>query len=153
VVLSCALVAAAATAYCAACAPAAISKPPGGCWLTHLPSFAASLSQSLLTVLSAVLVDYLLLGVVLATSGWRVRGAARVRGKLMRRAWQAAVEPIPAHDGHAQPLGGAAGGVVRPAAAAAADGADGRTRLYAFDVHCNAYLPLFMLLYGASPLP
>lgn len=26
-------------------------------------------------------------------------------------------------------------------------------RLYAFDVHCNSYLPLFLLLYGALPFP
>jgi hypothetical protein len=35
-------------------------------------SFAESFTHTLLTVTSAVLVDYLLLGVVLATSGWCV---------------------------------------------------------------------------------
>ena len=26
-------------------------------------------------------------------------------------------------------------------------------RLYAFDVHCNSYFPLFLQLYGAHELP
>jgi hypothetical protein len=39
-------------------------------------SFADSFSHTLLTITSAVLVDYLLLGVVLATSGWCARAAA-----------------------------------------------------------------------------
>lgn len=51
VVLTCGLVAVAATAYCA--------------------TFGASLGHALLTILSAVCLDYLLLGAVLATCGWR----------------------------------------------------------------------------------
>lgn len=50
VVLVCALVAAAATAYCVA--------------------FGHTLWHSLLTILSAVLVDFLALGAVLASAGW-----------------------------------------------------------------------------------
>ena len=69
VVITCALVAAAACAYCAACVTRATAQH--ACADTSAPcSFAESFTHTVLTVTSAVLVDYLLLGVVLATSGW-----------------------------------------------------------------------------------
>ena len=85
VVVTCALVAAAACAYCAAYA--AHRATVAWTWPERdahkrtplcVPSrFAESFAHSLLTVVSAVLVDYLLLGVVLATSGWCVSRRAR----------------------------------------------------------------------------
>ena len=80
VVITCALVAAAATAYCAACVPCVSVRRvrAHGC---AARSFAESFTHTVLTVVSAVLVDYLLLGVVLATLGWCVAWPAlRRRG-------------------------------------------------------------------------
>ena len=74
VVITCALVAAAACAYCAACVTRAAAQC--ACANTRAArSFAESFTHTVLTVTSAVLVDYLLLGVVLATSGWCVARA------------------------------------------------------------------------------
>ena len=77
VVITCALVAAAACAYCAACVTRDAAQYAGAD-TSAARSFAESFTHTVLTVTSAVLVDYLLLGVVLATSGWcDVRSALR----------------------------------------------------------------------------
>lgn len=92
VVICSLLVAIAATAYCIA--------------------FGNSISHSILTIMSAVIVDFLLLGAVLATAGWLLanrylREVGRHSHNVEQRVeW-----------------------------------------LYAFDVHCNSYFPLFLLLY------
>mmetsp|Transcript_39314 Transcript_39314/g.47624 ORF Transcript_39314/g.47624 Transcript_39314/m.47624 type:complete len:250 (-) Transcript_39314:889-1638(-) len=92
VVLCCCFVAIAATAYCIA--------------------FGNSFSHSVLTVISAVLIDFLLLGAILATAGWLLANrylrdtAGHSHAVEQRVEW-----------------------------------------LYAFDVHCNSYFPLFVLLY------
>mmetsp|Transcript_57125 Transcript_57125/g.180812 ORF Transcript_57125/g.180812 Transcript_57125/m.180812 type:complete len:255 (+) Transcript_57125:132-896(+) len=92
VVICCALVAIAATAYCVA--------------------FGNGLWHSLLTVASAVLVDFLLLGCALATACWLLANKY-LRGASLH--------------GHT---------------------IDQRVEwLYAFDVHCNAYFPMFLALY------
>ena len=81
VVITCALVAAAACAYCAACVPRG-SVPRAAFDGRAARSFAESFTHTLLTVTSCVLVDYLLLGVVLATVGW-----CATRAALRRAGW------------------------------------------------------------------
>mmetsp|Transcript_12831 Transcript_12831/g.42345 ORF Transcript_12831/g.42345 Transcript_12831/m.42345 type:complete len:255 (-) Transcript_12831:1013-1777(-) len=93
VVLTCLLIAIAASAYCIA--------------------FGSSLAHSVLTVVSAVLVDYLLFGAVLATAGWLLAN------RYLRTA-----------------SGGHSHAVEQQV-----------EWLYAFDVHCNSYFPLFCVLY------
>lgn len=47
--------------------------------------YSHSVVHSVLTVVSAVFVDYLLLGVVLATAGWCARHMSEVRGNAVAR--------------------------------------------------------------------
>jgi len=92
VVLMCALVAVAALCYCLA--------------------FGHTIWHSLLTIVSAVVVDFLALGAVLASAGWLLAN------KYLREA-----------GGHSHAV-------------------EQRVEwMYAFDVHCNSYFPLFVLLY------
>ena len=140
-------------------------------------------------MLSAVLVDFLLIGVAMATACWYViplpvcRGCVRLwfswsayppsvpatqsrldgRGSntpaLLLRA-QGDNQPLPAEAEPASPSGGAARGVVSSRrdgggllcieALTIIDVPLRCCRLYAFDVHCNSYFPLFLLLYGKS---
>mmetsp|Transcript_18198 Transcript_18198/g.25203 ORF Transcript_18198/g.25203 Transcript_18198/m.25203 type:complete len:251 (-) Transcript_18198:218-970(-) len=92
VVITCALVLIAASAYCIA--------------------FGNSFAHSLVTVVSAVVIDFLLLGAVLATSGWLLAN------KYLRE------------------MGGRSHAVEQRV-----------EWMYAFDVHCNSYFPLFIALY------
>ncbi|MEW5315733.1 MAG: hypothetical protein WDW38_007140 [Sanguina aurantia] len=92
VVVCCLLVAAASTAYCV--------------------TYGDSLWHSLLTVLSAVVVDFLLLGCAVATAGWLISNRFLRKRNLHHHQVEQHVE-----------------------------------WLYAFDVHCNSYFPLFLLLY------
>ncbi|XRB08206.1 UNC-50 [Pycnococcus provasolii] len=94
VVICSALVSFSATAYCIA--------------------FGYSVWHSLLTVLSAVVVDFLLLGVAIGTAGWLLSN------KYLRAS-------VPGGHAHAVE--------------------QHVEWLYAFDVHCNAYFPLFLLLH------
>ena len=94
VVICSALVCCSATAYCVA--------------------FGYSVWHSVLTVLSAVVVDFLLLGVAIGTAGWLLSN------KYLRAG-------IPGGHAHAVE--------------------QHVEWLYAFDVHCNAYFPLFLLLH------
>mmetsp|Transcript_34549 Transcript_34549/g.87356 ORF Transcript_34549/g.87356 Transcript_34549/m.87356 type:complete len:245 (-) Transcript_34549:547-1281(-) len=91
VVVTCILVMLAATAYCV--------------------TFGDTLWHSFLTVLSAVVVDYLLLGFAIATACWLISNKF-LRKKLHSHQVEQHVE-----------------------------------WLYAFDVHCNSYFPLFLVLY------
>ena len=93
VVVCCALVAAAAAAYCV--------------------TYSDSVWHALLTVLSAVLVDFLLLGLAVSSAAWYAANRFLRRRNLPSHAVEQHVE-----------------------------------WLYAFDVHCNSYFPLFLLLYG-----
>ena len=89
VVFSSLLVAIAAAAYCVACAPSAAARArlqgPQRRRDARARSFGDGLGGSVLTILSAVVVDYLLLGVVLATIGWRAPRARRgpAAGRLL----------------------------------------------------------------------
>jgi hypothetical protein len=68
--------------------------------------FAHSLLRSLFTVLSAVFVDFLLLGVVLATCGWRVCSLCCARTPSDESSLeQAALEQILADAQPPEPLG------------------------------------------------
>jgi len=101
VVVSCALLAAAGVAFCV--------------------TFSDSLWHAVATIVSGVLVDFLLVGAAVATGCW-----AAANGLLRRRS---------AHT----------------------HSVEQRVEwLYAFDVHCNSFLPVFLLLYVvqllASPL-
>ncbi|KAF5841766.1 UNC-50 family protein [Dunaliella salina] len=91
VVVTCVLVMVAALAYCI--------------------TFGDTLWHSLLTILSAVLVDYLLLGFAVATACWFIADRFLRKKPLSHQVEQ-----------HVE-------------------------WLYAFDVHCNSYFPLFLLLY------
>eukprot|EP00879_Flechtneria_rotunda_P032516 GHRR01035733.1.p1 GENE.GHRR01035733.1~~GHRR01035733.1.p1 ORF type:complete len:176 (+),score=30.00 GHRR01035733.1:30-530(+) len=75
-------------------------------------TFGDNLWHSLLTIVSAVVVDCLLLGIAIATAGWLIAN------RFLRK------KNLPQHqvEQHLE-------------------------WLYAFDVHCNSYLPLFLLLY------
>uniref|UniRef100_A0A383WCT6 UNC-50 family protein n=1 Tax=Tetradesmus obliquus TaxID=3088 RepID=A0A383WCT6_TETOB len=92
VVVLCLLVALAATAYCV--------------------TYGDNLWHSLLTILSAVIVDCLLLGIAISTACWFIAN------RFLRK------KNLPQHqvEQHLE-------------------------WLYAFDVHCNSYFPLFLLLY------
>ncbi|BDA48495.1 Protein unc-50 homolog [Coccomyxa sp. Obi] len=92
VVICCLLVAAAASAYCVA--------------------FSSSVWHSLWTIMSAVFVDFLAIGVALATVGWFLANKCLRKKTLHSHAIEQHVE-----------------------------------WMYAFDVHCNSYFPLFLLLY------
>jgi len=91
VMVTCALVTLASTAYCI--------------------TFGDSISHSILTVLSAVVVDFLLLGFAIATAGWFVANHFLRKKPQLHQVEQ-----------HVE-------------------------WLYAFDVHCNSYFPLFLILY------
>lgn len=91
-VVCCVLVAVAASAYCI--------------------TFGDSLWHSVLTVVSAVVVDFLLLGIVVATACWFIANTFLRKRNTHHHQVEQHVE-----------------------------------WLYAFDVHCNAYFPLFLLLY------
>lgn len=75
-------------------------------------AFGSSFSHSILTIISAVLVDFLGLGAVLATAGWLLAN------KYLRE------------------MGGHSHAVEQRV-----------EWMYAFDVHCNSYFPLFIMLY------
>jgi len=92
VVVTSVLVALAATAYCV--------------------TFGDSLWHSTVTILSAVLVDYVLLGFAVATAGWLISNKFLRKRNLHHHQVEQHVE-----------------------------------WLYAFDVHCNSYFPLFLVLY------
>ncbi|KAK9832824.1 hypothetical protein WJX81_004711 [Elliptochloris bilobata] len=92
VVICCLLLAVAAAAYCA--------------------TFSDGLWHSVLTVLSAVVVDFLLIGMAIATAGWFLANKFLRKRTLHSHAIEQHVE-----------------------------------WMYAFDVHCNSYFPLFLLLY------
>ncbi|KAK9830011.1 hypothetical protein WJX72_009176 [[Myrmecia] bisecta] len=92
VVICCVLVATAATAYCV--------------------TFSDGLWHSVLTVASAVLVDFLLVGWAIATAGWFLANRFLRKKNVHSHAIEQHVE-----------------------------------WMYAFDVHCNSYFPLFILLY------
>mmetsp|Transcript_17761 Transcript_17761/g.33952 ORF Transcript_17761/g.33952 Transcript_17761/m.33952 type:complete len:253 (+) Transcript_17761:306-1064(+) len=92
VVICSLLVSVAATAYCIA--------------------FGHSLSHSLLTIVSAVVVDFLLLGAVLATAGWLLANKYLRENGSHSHAVEQRVE-----------------------------------WMYAFDVHCNSFFPMFIMLY------
>lgn len=77
-------------------------------------TYGKGVAFSVLTVLSALCVDYLLLGAVLATAGWFLAN------RYLR-----------VHSAHSH-------------AHAVEQAVEW---LYAFDVHCNAYFPLFLALY------
>ncbi|KAG2426398.1 hypothetical protein HYH02_014825 [Chlamydomonas schloesseri] len=92
IVVCCALVTVASLAYCV--------------------TFGDTLWHTLLTVLSAVLVDFLLIGVAMATACWVITNRFLRKRNLHHHQVEQHVE-----------------------------------WLYAFDVHCNSYFPLFLLLY------
>ncbi|KAK9837961.1 hypothetical protein WJX74_008582 [Apatococcus lobatus] len=92
VIICCGLVAIASSAYCI--------------------TFGHGFRRSLLTTLSAVLVDFLLIGAGIATLGWFVAN------RFLRKRSHSS------------------------------QGAEQYVEwMYAFDVHCNSYFPLFILLY------
>ncbi|KAG2492622.1 hypothetical protein HYH03_009038 [Edaphochlamys debaryana] len=95
VVVCCALVAMASLAYCV--------------------TFGDTVAHTLVTMLSAVLVDFLLLGVAVATACWVITNRFLRKRNLHHHQVEQHVE-----------------------------------WLYAFDVHCNSYFPLFLLLYVAQ---
>ncbi|EFN56073.1 hypothetical protein CHLNCDRAFT_22928 [Chlorella variabilis] len=92
VVICCTLVALAALAYCLA--------------------FSHSVGRSLLTIVSAVAVDFLAVGAAIATAGWALSNRFLRRQNQHSHAVEQSVE-----------------------------------WMYAFDVHCNAFFPMFLLLY------
>ena len=135
--------------------------------LNHLRRFGDTLFRSVLTILSAVVVDFLLLGCVLATTSWSVPSQLGmfflVLFVMNACPLQAIVKPVPSVNGDAQPCCGAAGRMVGATrirallleAVACFEESCAiavRCRLYAFDVHCNSYFPLFLKLYG-GPIP
>ncbi|GAX73576.1 hypothetical protein CEUSTIGMA_g1027.t1 [Chlamydomonas eustigma] len=75
-------------------------------------AFSDSLGHAVMTVMSAVMFDFLLLGCAIATAGWLLSN------NFLRK------RTLPSHqvEQHVE-------------------------WLYAFDVHCNSYFPLFLLLY------
>eukprot|EP00898_Chlorokybus_atmophyticus_P003537 jgi/Chlat1/4184/Chrsp27S04281 len=76
-------------------------------------AFGDSFAHSVLTIISAVCVDFLLIGILLATACWALAN------------WY--LRALPAASSHA---------------------VEQRVEwLYAFDVHCNSYFPLFIALY------
>lgn len=91
VVVTCVLVIVAAVAYCI--------------------TFGDTLWHSFLTILSAVVIDFLALGCAMATACWMISNRF-LRKKLQSHQVEQHVE-----------------------------------WLYAFDVHCNSYFPLYLLLY------
>lgn len=92
VVVCCTLVALASCAYCV--------------------TFTDSLVHAGMTILSAVVIDFLLLGFAVATTGWLISNRFLRKKNLHHHQVEQHVE-----------------------------------WLYAFDVHCNSYFPLFLLLY------
>jgi hypothetical protein len=74
-------------------------------------AFGDSFWHSVLTILSAVVVDYIFFGVIIATACWLIAN------KFMRKK---------IHQHHVE---------------------QHVEWLYAFDVHCNSYFPLFLILY------
>mmetsp|Transcript_39010 Transcript_39010/g.69889 ORF Transcript_39010/g.69889 Transcript_39010/m.69889 type:complete len:255 (-) Transcript_39010:145-909(-) len=83
--------------------------------VAYCVTFGDGIGHSLLTVLSAVVVDFLLIGCLIATACWFISN----RFLRKRQTHSHAVEQ------HVE-------------------------WLYAFDVHCNSYFPLFILLYVAQ---
>lgn len=77
--------------------------------------YSHGLKQAAYVTVSAVVVDYLLVGVVTATALWLLSNRFLRSGAGHSHAVEQRVE-----------------------------------WLYAFDVHCNAYFPLFVMLYGAQ---
>ncbi|KAK9809583.1 hypothetical protein WJX73_004253 [Symbiochloris irregularis] len=94
VIICCVLLAVAGTAYCV--------------------TFSGSLWHSVVTVLSAILLDFLLIGWAIATAGWFLAN------RFLRK--KGSVHMVEQHV----------------------------EWMYAFDVHCNSYFPLFILLYVAQ---
>ncbi|GFR46252.1 hypothetical protein Agub_g7801 [Astrephomene gubernaculifera] len=80
--------------------------------LAYCVVFGDSAWHAVLTVLSVVLVDFLLLGVAIATTCWVITNRFLRKRNLHHHQVEQHVE-----------------------------------WLYAFDVHCNSYFPLFLLLY------
>ena len=103
--------------------------PPRPDRLTSTPvfsslfSFGHSLALCARAVLLSAAVDFLGVGAALATAGWGVANGA-LRG------------------GPARGDGGRGAAAPPPSPPPAVEW------LYAFDVHCNAYFPLFLELYG-----
>lgn len=80
--------------------------------VAYCVTFGDSVWHSVWTVMSAVLIDFLLLGILIATAAWLLANRFLRKGKVNLHQVEQHVE-----------------------------------WLYAFDVHCNSYFPLFLLLY------
>ncbi|CAI7879249.1 unnamed protein product [Closterium sp. NIES-53] len=101
-------------------------------------AYGHGIAQAGLTVFSVVVFDFLLIGAAIATLCWFVCNRyLRETGGVASHA--VCVQPVfEGHWGRGVTCSGAEGRVVRQRAG---------DMLYAFDVHCNAYFPLFVLLY------
>ena len=119
-------------------------------WSVALNAFAPA--QLLGLFLYHSLIDLLLLGSVLSTIGWWfANNYLHERGSLVQH-MQPFMQPFSHHIG-AWPNSGGTGGSLsaidsgRGASTATARAHECVEWLYAFDVHCNAFVPLYVLLH------